>query len=61
MKAIDGGYEQMEDFELVDKLSEISGVKTPKAIEEIRTAPVLHNYVCEKGEMKQAVTGFLKL
>ena len=51
----------MEDFELADKLSEISGVTMPKAIEEIRTAPVLHNHVCEKDEMKQAMTGFLSL
>lgn len=59
MKAIDAGYGQMEDFELVDKLSELSGVKTPKAIEEIRTAPVLHNHLCEKDGMEQAVTEFL--
>ena len=61
MEAIGGEYGQMEDFELADKLSEISGVTTPKAIEEIRTAPVLHNHVCEKDEMEQAVTEFLSL
>lgn len=59
MKAVDGKYDAMGDFELVDKLSEISGTAVPKAIEEIRTAPVLHDHVCDKSEMKKAVTDFL--
>ena len=41
----------MTDFELVDELCRISGVKIPKAIEDIRTAPVLHDTVCEVNEM----------
>ena len=52
-------YDEMEDFELVDKLCEISGVHVPKAIEEIRTAPVLHQRICEKDEMKQTVMEIL--
>lgn len=59
MNAIDHKYDAMEDFELVDKLSEISKVEVPNAIEEIRTAPVIHNHVCEKNEMKQVVMEFL--
>ncbi len=59
MNAIDHKYDTMEDFELVDRLSEISKTEVPKAIEEIRTAPVLHNHVCEKSEMKQMVMNFL--
>lgn len=59
MKAIDSKYDAMGDFELVDKLSEISGTAVPKAIEEIRTAPVLHDHVCDKSEMKKAVMDFL--
>ncbi len=59
MAAIDNKYEESEDFELADMLSQISKVKMPKAIEEIRTAPVLHNHLCEKDEMKQAVLEFL--
>ncbi len=60
MNAIDSSYDNMEDFDLIDKLSEISGVVVPNAIEEIRKAPVLHKTVCEKDEMKQVVLGFLK-
>ena len=59
MNAIDEKYDSMGDFELVDKLSELSGVSVPMAIEEIRTAPVLHDHVCEKTEMKQTVMDFL--
>ncbi len=49
--AIDNKYTSMEDFELVDELHKLSGVEIPKAIEDIRTAPVLHNTVCEVNEM----------
>lgn len=59
MKAIDHQYDTMEDFELVDRLSRLSGVEVPEAIEEIRTAEVLHKHVCEKSEMKQTVMDFL--
>lgn len=59
MNAIDAKYDKMEDFALVDELSKIANVKVPNAIEEIRTAPVLHNTVCDKEEMKSVVMKFL--
>lgn len=59
MKAIDSKYDSMEDFALVDELSKISNTSVPKAIEEIRTAPVLHDTICEKDEMKAVVKKFL--
>lgn len=60
MSAIDKEkYSSMEDFELIDELSRLSKVKVPKAIEEIRTAPVLHDYVCEKDEMQKTVEEIL--
>ncbi len=59
MNAIDHKYDAMEDFELVDLLSECAKVKVPRAIEEIRTAPVLHDHVCDKTQMKEAVMEFL--
>ena len=49
----------MEDFELIDKLSEIANVKVPNAIEEIRTAPVLHDTVVEVAEMPAIVKKLL--
>ncbi len=59
MNAINHKYDDMEDFELVDLLSECAKVKVPRAIEEIRTAPVLHDHVCDKTQMKEAVMEFL--
>ncbi|NLL78987.1 MAG: threonine synthase [Clostridiales bacterium] len=59
MNAIDSKYDSYTDFELVDELSRISGTEVPKAIEEIRTAPVLHDHICEKDEMKDVVKKFL--
>lgn len=59
MKAIDRKYDSMEDFALVDELSKLSNTSVPKAIEEIRTAPVLHDTICEKDEMKEVVKRFL--
>lgn len=59
MNAIDSQYNEMGDFELVDKLSEISCVEVPKAIEEIRTAPIIHDHVCDKSQMKQTVMNYL--
>lgn len=60
MNAIDEKYTYIEDFELVDKLYELSKVPIPKAIEEIRTAPILHYKICEVDEMQKEVTEILK-
>ncbi len=59
MNAIDSKYDAMSDFELVDELSKIGNVKVPNAIEEIRTANVLHDTVCEVNEMENVVKKFL--
>jgi threonine synthase len=59
MNAIDKKYDAMSDFELVDELSKLSGVKVPKAIEEIRTAPVIHDTVCDADKMCEQVKEIL--
>ena len=61
MDAIDTKYDAMGDFELVDELSKIAKVKVPAAIEEIRTAPVLHDTQCDADKMKDTVKSFLGL
>ena len=61
MNAIDEKYDTMGDFELVDELSRIANVKVPNAIEEIRTAPVVHDTQCDKDEMQAVVRAFLKM
>ena len=59
MNAIDEKYDAMDDFTLVDELSEIGKVAVPKAIEEIRNADIRHNTVCEVEEMPAVVKKFL--
>ena len=61
MNAIDSKYDTMGDFELVDELSGIANVEVPKAIQEIRTAAVVHDVQCDVDEMKNVVKGFLKI
>ena len=61
MNAIDAKYNEMGDFELVDELCKLSGVRVPNAIEEIRTAPVLHDIVCDSDKMQDTVEKILKL
>jgi threonine synthase len=61
MNAIDKKYDSMGDFELVDELSRLANVKIPQAIEDIRTAPVVHDVQCDVDQMRATVEGFLKL
>lgn len=50
----------VDDFVLVDMLSDVSGVKVPKAVEEIRKAEILHDTVVEVSEMESLVRNELK-
>ena len=59
MDAINPAYDAEDDFELVDELNKVSKTAIPKAIEEIRTAPVLHDTVCETAAMEDEVKKIL--
>ena len=59
MDAIDPAYDAEDDFELVDELNKVSKTAIPKAIEEIRTAPVLHDTVCGTAGMEDEVKKIL--
>ena len=61
MQAIDESFKEMEDFALIDELSSTSGTRIPNAIEEIRTAPVVHDTVCETKDMQKTVEAILRL
>ena len=60
MKAL-GEDTSLPDLELADKLSEIAGVDVPKAVSILRDAPVLHDIVCDRENMKEEVRKFLGL
>ncbi len=61
MEAIDDGYRGRDDFELVDELARLSGTAVPKAVEEIRSAPILHDTQCRPADMKKMVEKTLGL
>lgn len=61
IEAIENKATDEDDFTLVDRLCEVSGVKVPNAIEEIRNAKVRHTMVCDKDKMQETVVGILKL
>lgn len=61
MPAIDKKYEGTADFELIDALGQVSGVKEPKAVSEIRTAPVRHTTVCDVCDMEKTVKQWLNI
>lgn len=61
LTAIDSSYDSMTDFELIDKLNELSMTDIPQAIDDIRTAPVRHNTVCETADMQKEVEKYLGL
>ena len=61
MESVENKVTEEDDFVLVDRLSQISGVKVPKAIEEIKNAPVRHTMVCDKDNMKETVMNILKV
>ncbi len=61
MNAIDKKYDAMGDFELVDEMAKIGNLEIPNAINEIRTAPVLHDKQCDKDKMRDVISEFLGL
>ncbi len=61
MGAIDEKYKNMDDFALVDELSQISHVAVPQAVEEIRSAPIVHDVQCDVDEMQKVVKTFLHI
>ncbi|WP_077609876.1 threonine synthase [Clostridium sp. Marseille-P2415] len=59
LEAIEGEQKTDDEFRIIGHLAEISGVRIPQAVEEIRTAPVRHNTECDADKMKEAVLNFL--
>ena len=59
MTAIEGDPGEMDEFALIDKLSEISGIKEPAAVTELRTAPVRHKNECDRDQMAGVIKNWL--
>lgn len=50
-----------DDYEQAILLNKVSQMPIPKAVEELRTAPVVHKKVCEVGKMQTVVEDILKI
>ena len=61
MSAVDDKYADVDEFELIDELSRISGTVIPKAIEEIRNADIRHTRECDADAMKETVKEILRV
>ena len=59
MEAIDGNKHDEDMFDLADALSKVANVETPNAVTELKTAPVRHDNICDKTEMKDIIKKFL--
>lgn len=59
IKAVCGEVQTDSDFGMIDRLEQLSGVKIPQAIEEIREAQIRHNTQCKPEEMKETVKSYL--
>ncbi len=59
MEAIGSLEENLDDFGVADALSECSGVKVPKAVEEIRNAEIRHHRVVDAVDMPATVLDIL--
>lgn len=57
--AIRPDLDKKSDFELIDELHQISGTTVPQAIEDIRTAPQLHDTVVDVPDMAGEVARWL--
>ena len=61
LDALGEDNKDLDDFGLVDALSALSKVPVPRAVEEIRTAPVLHDKVVDAVDMPAAVKEILNI
>jgi len=51
MESIDSRYEKFDNFELIEKMSDLTQVPIPPGVRDIEKMPIRHKIVCEKEEM----------
>ena len=49
----------LDDFEIINKLSDLSKTKIPGPIEKLKELEIRHNITCEKDELKSEILKFL--
>ena len=61
MAAVAGDQGDRDEFAIIDELCKASGVAIPRAVEEIRNAPIRHKRECDVDTMEDAVAEILGL
>ncbi|TET09241.1 MAG: threonine synthase [Candidatus Atribacteria bacterium] len=59
MESIDSRYKKFDDFELIEKMSDLAQVPIPPGIRDIGKRPIRHKMVCEKEEMRAKIAEIL--
>lgn len=61
VESIDNNYDVLSDFQLIDKLSNISNIEIPKPIKELKNKTIIHGSICKKDKMKSMITNILNV
>lgn len=56
----DDDFDKYDEFTLLTKLSEISGMEIPESLSQLKTKEIRFERTCDKTDMKNAVSEFLK-
>ena len=59
MESIDNRYGKSDDFELIEKMSDLIQVHIPSGIRGIEKKPIRHKIICEKEEMRTRIAEIL--
>ncbi len=60
MESINCQYEKYNDFELIEKMSDLAQISIPPGIRDIEKKPIRYKTVCEKEEMKAKIAEILE-
>lgn len=61
MESINSRYKKFDDFELIEKMSDLAQIPIPSGIRDIEKMPIRHKMVCKKAEMKAKIAEILNL
>ncbi|OFI07250.1 threonine synthase [Clostridium acetireducens DSM 10703] len=61
MKAISNEYDKFDEFELMDKMEELTGIKIPNGVKDIDKKKIKHKTVCEKENMDKEIANILNI
>lgn len=60
MESISNRYEKFDDFELIEKMSDLAQSPIPSGIKDIEKKPIRHKTICEKEEMRAKIAKILE-